>query len=171
MLVGHFFYDPLLGGRGEGFPLSGASWLRNIVLINSTVILLGAAKVIQLYFQLLDSRATQEQQRPAQSGSKEDDYIEVKSNRRIHRLRISDILYIEGMGNYITYVTVDRRKTVVYSSLKSAQAALPHFFVRLNRSYLVNRHHISAYDSDTVTVAFKTITRGKDISDKALQGE
>ncbi len=171
LLIGHFFYDQLLAGRGERFPLSVASWMRNIVLINSTVILLGAAKVIQLHFQLIDSLAKKQGLESTQADINEGQYIEVKSNRRIHRLRVKDILYVEGMGNYITYVGADDSRTVVYCSLKSAQSGLPDSFVRLHRSYLVNRRHISAYDKETVTIGSETIPRGKDISDKVLKGE
>jgi len=168
LFIGHFFYDQLLGERGERFPLSPASWMRNMVLINSTVILLGAAKVIQIYFQLLESVA-KEQESSQDAG--DDQFIEVKSNRRMHRLRTNDIIYIEGLGNYITYVDNQNGKTIVYSSLKAAASSLPDSFIRLHRSYLVNRSHINAYDKDTVTIGSKTIPRGKEITDEMLKAE
>ncbi len=169
LFIGHFFYDQLLEGRGERFPITGASWMRNIVLINSTVILLGASKVIQLHFQLLDSLSTESNSDVERLEEGSDQFIEVKSNRRMHRLRVSDILYVEGLGNYITYVSTQDSRTIVYSSLKAAQSGLPNAFIRLHRSYLVNRTHISAYDNDTVTVGTKTIPRGKDITDEMLK--
>lgn len=171
LLIGHFFYDQLLAERGERFPLSAASWMRNMVLINSTVILLGAAKVIQLHFQLLDVLAVEQKPGVGHAKQEGDRFIEVKSNRRVHRLRLDDILYVEGMGNYISYVNTDGARTIVYSSLKAAQSRLPDSFVRLHRSYLVNRMHISAYDKDTVTIGDKTIPRAKDITDEVLKGE
>jgi len=163
MLIGHFFYDQLLG-----VPFSAALWVRNIVLINSTVILLGAAKVIQLHFQLLDSLALAQKPDIEERSRADDQFIEVKSNRKIHRLRVVDILYAEGMGNYITYVMADESRTVVYSSLKAAQEGLPSSFVRLHRSYLVNRRHISAYDKESVSIGNKTVPRAKGISDEML---
>ncbi len=169
MLIGHFFYDQLLAGRGEGFPFSMASWVRNIVLINSTVILLGAAKVIQLHFQLLDSLSLAEKPGTQETSQVSDQFIEVKSNRKIHRLRVADILYVEGLGNYITYVMADGSRTVVYSSLKAAQTGLPDSFIRLHRSYLVNRALISAYGKDSVSIGSKTLPRAKGISDEMLR--
>lgn len=171
MLVGHFFYDQLLTEQGERFPLSAASWLRNIILINTTVLLLGAAKVIQLYFQLLDSAAATEAADSDSTSVTRDAFIEVKSNRRTHRLRLNDIAYIEGMGNYVTYVAIDGSRTIVYGSLKAAQSQLPESFIRLHRSYIVNISHISAYDNDTVTVADKTLPRAKDITDEMILGK
>lgn len=172
LLIAHYFYDQLLSDQGERFPLSVSAWARNIVLINTTVILLGAAKVFKLHFELLDALAYENEPAQDSSGASEsDEFLEVKSNRRIHRLRISEILYVEGMGNYISYVNKEGERTIVYSSLKAAEAKLPDSFIRLHRSYLVNRSHISAYDKDTVTVGPKTIPRGKNINDELLKGE
>ncbi len=169
LLIGHFFYDQLLDGRGERFPFTVASWMRNMVLINSTVILLGAAKVIQLHFELVDSLVREQDSNQKKDALSEERVIEVKSNRRIHRLHVGDILYVEGMGNYIRYAGSDGSRTVVYNSLKGAQSELPDSFIRLHRSYLVNLEHINAYDNETVTVGNKTIPRGKDISDEMLK--
>ncbi|GAA6137075.1 hypothetical protein NBRC116583_08220 [Arenicella sp. 4NH20-0111] len=168
LLIGHFFYAQLMDGQSEVFTLSIASWVRNIVLINSTVILLGAVKVIQLYYQLIDTAQLAQRTALGEEDEKIDRFIEVKSDRRIHRLRVEDILYVEGMGNYVTYVRSEDRRTVVYSSLKSAEDTLPESFIRLHRSYLVNRSHISAYDKETVTVGAKTISRAKNITDEML---
>ena len=168
MLIGHFFYQQLTGSV-EGVSFSITSWVRNIVLINSTIILLGAAKVIQLHFQLLDLVALAEEKKRRNTNEKTDQIIEVKSNRRIYRLRLDEVMYVEGMGNYITYVNIDRDRIIVYSSLKAAQAQLSDSFIRLHRSYLVNRKHINAYDKDTVTIGSKTIPRGKDVTDDMLK--
>ncbi|MEM7361229.1 MAG: LytTR family DNA-binding domain-containing protein [Pseudomonadota bacterium] len=171
LLIGHFFYDQLMEGQGQKFALSAASWMRNIVLINSTVILLGAAKVIQLHFSLVDALAREDGEEEGRETNSKDAVIEVKSNRRIHRLRLRDILYVEGMGNYVRYATIDGSRIVVYSSLKAAQAVLPESFIRIHRSYLVNRNHISAYDKETITLGNKTLPRRKDIEDAVLTGD
>ncbi|MEM8497500.1 MAG: LytTR family transcriptional regulator DNA-binding domain-containing protein [Pseudomonadota bacterium] len=170
LLIGHFFYDQLLDSRGERFPFSLASWTRNMVLINSTVILLGAAKVFQLHFELVDSLSGHKDEPSEQEVVPNDPVIEVKSNRRIYRLRIASILYVEGMGNYVRYVNEEGDRTIVYSSLKATQAALPDSFVRIHRSYLVNRRHILAYDKDSVSVGAQTLPRGKDTTDEMLKG-
>lgn len=170
-LIGHFFYDQLINGESETFALSAASWVRNIVLINSTVILLGAAKVIKLHFELVDSLARENKPNIEQENNSGDAVIEVKSNRRIHRLKVSEILYVEGMGNYVRYTTSDGARIVVYGSLKSAEENLPDSFVRIHRSYLINRKRITAYDKETVTVGTETLPRRKDVSDEILKAE
>lgn len=167
LLIGHYFYDQLVANGSENFQLNLAAWLRNIVLINTTVILLGAAKIVQLHFALVDSLASSPDE--VRDNEPAETVIEVRSNRRVHRLRVNDILFIEGMGNYIRYVTAQNTRIVVYGSLKAAQELLPGFFVRAHRSYLVNTEHISAYDSDTITIGNHTLPRGKELSDAQIQ--
>ena len=169
LLIGHFFYDQLLQAQGGKFALSVESWMRNIVLINSTVLLLGAAKVIQLHFALVDSLARENGEVDEKESNTADEVIEVRSNRRMHRIRVRDILYIESMGNYIRYATAEGGRIVVYSSLKAAKAGLPESFIQIHRSYVVNRDHINAYDPESVTVGNETVPRRKDIPDHMLR--
>ena len=162
MVFGHFFYERLLLDSQEGFELSLQSWLRNCVLINTTVLLLGTAKVFQMYI------ATNERLANLANQSSDIEFVTVKAERRTHRLRISDILYIEGMGNYVTYYQVQGEKKMVYSSLKDAQSHLPEHFLRTHRSYLVNKQHIDSFNHDEIFVAGKALPRGKDIDDQQL---
>ena len=96
------------------------------------------------------------------------DFITVKSERRSHRLNVADILYVEGMGNYVTYHLQGGDKKMVYSSLKEAQAQLPESFIRLHRSYLINKNAIESFDNEQVFISGRSIPRGGDIEDPQL---
>lgn len=169
LLITHFFYDRLLPELGEQSPISIGAWMRSVVLINTTVIFLGAAKVIQLHFELVDSLSQDQNSDSTENSLDDDATIEVRSNRRMHRLRTGDILFVEAMGNYIRYAMIDGSRITVYSSLKASEEHLPDSFVRLHRSYLANRQHISAYDNDSVTVGSEHLPRAKDVLDEALK--
>ena len=101
-LSDHFFYQQLLLGQ-QGSLLDFSGWLRSIILINSTVIFLAAIKVFQLYLlkqqELIELRRTLE----ALESEGVDSTIELKANRRTHHIKVSQILYVEGMGNYVSY--------------------------------------------------------------------
>ena len=66
--------------------------VRAFVLINTTVLLLLSVKILLLYFDNLDDRA-----------SKQQDIIEIKSDKRFYKINANEILYLEGLGNYVTY--------------------------------------------------------------------
>jgi two-component system, LytTR family, response regulator LytT len=162
LVFSHFFYHRLLLNATE-IDLGVSALARNMVLINTTVLLLGTVKVFQLYIQLMEAVSRN------QSDTPRPDFLEVKSDRRIHRLPISQILFIEGMGNYVTYYLDNGDKKIVYSSIKETLQNLPEEFLRLHRSYIVNRTKIQSYNKDNVLVGDHELPRGKDIDDEHLQ--
>lgn len=161
-IFGHFFYERLLLNSQEAFSVSLHSWLRNSVLINTTVLLLGTAKVFQLYI------AANEKLSTLSATTAQPEFISIKADRRTHRIRLADILYVEGMGNYVTYYLAHGDKKMVYSSLKEALSNLPPSFLRIHRSYLVNKAHIDSFNHEEILVAGTPLPRGKDIEDNHL---
>lgn len=171
MLFGFFFYEKLMLGSTDSFHLTLAGWVRNIILINTTVLLLGACKVFLLFIALQEKQTaenTSAEHNTRTSDSKPVDFITVKSERRSHRLNVADILYVEGMGNYVTYHLQGGDKKMVYSSLKDTQAQLPDSFIRLHRSYLINKNAIESFDNEQVFISGRSIPRGGDIEDPQL---
>ena len=163
MLISHFFYNQLMPELTKGLTLSLTGWGRSAMLVNTTVILIGSLKVFQLFVQL------QEQyQREIAHKSSSSEYIEVKADRKIHRLKTEDILYLEGMGNYVTYHLAYNQKRIVYISLKQALTSLPGYFFRVHRSYVVNKHKIDSYNNDEIFIGEHALPRGKDVEDRDL---
>lgn len=163
LLFSYFFYNQLMTELNTQFTLSINGWLRSIILVNTTVMLLGVLKVFQMYIEL-QTRFVQ----LSSEKSNEQQFVEVKADRKIHRLKISDICYLEGMGNYVTYHMKDGQKRVVYVSLKQALVELPDTFIRVHRSYVVNKQQIDSYNHEELYLGDKAIPRGKDISDQDL---
>lgn len=162
-----YFYQALLLNKA-GNLLDFASLVRNIMLVNSTVIFVSMLKILQLYFigqeSLINIRAKMKK-----SVNVNDSILTLKSNRRIHHIPASDILYIESMGNYVSYYLVNEEKIVVYNSLKASLEALPKNFIRLQRSYVVNVQHIRSYNHENVVINDVVLPRGPDIVDLDLQ--
>lgn len=77
--------------------------------------------------------------------------IEVKSNLGIKAIPASDILYIESNGSYISLVT-ESDSYKERNSLSNIIESLPSVFVRVHRSYLINKESISHYSSSKVTL-------------------
>ena len=160
-LSGFFFYEQLfLGEQGKLITLGAVA--RSIVLVNTTVISVAAVKLLQHYFIVVAEREADTVPVPK---------ISVRADRRTHMLAPDDILYIEGMGNYVTYFLKSGEKLVVYGSIKAALEMLPQYFFRLHRSYVLNRRHLQSFNSDNVIVGGISLPRGKDVPDALLLGE
>ncbi len=76
------------------------------------------------------------------------DYIFVRSNSILAKIKLSDIIYIQAFGDYVNIITKDNRNTV-HCTLKSLQEKLPeNKFYRLHRSYLVGTDHIDTVEDN-----------------------
>ena len=125
---------------------------RNVVLINSTVVVIGSFKIFKLW---------QQQQATNKAQSRETSpIIEMKADKRTYRLRTSDILYLESLGNYVTYHLKDRR-LISYTSLNECASRLPESFMRIHKSYIVNRENITSYNSEDIEVGEKRLPIGR----------
>jgi len=84
-------------------------------------------------------------------------YIFVKSEKRIEKVELSDILYAEVLGNYMAIYT-DHKKITAYLTMKSLQSQLsPADFIKIHQSFLVNRAKIEAVEGNELKVGTKSL--------------
>lgn len=77
------------------------------------------------------------------------DYIFVRANSVLTKIKIKDIIYIQALGDYVNIFTPDKRYTV-HITLKAMEEKLASdSFYRLHRSYLVSLDHIDGIEEDT----------------------
>jgi two-component system, LytTR family, response regulator LytT len=138
-----FYYRGFLGGQQESIFALGTLF-RNVILVNSTVVVVGSFKIFLLWVKEREEKLAlkQESNLPL---------LEVKADKRIFRLNPSDIFYIEGLGNYVTYHLKDK-KLISHGSLTETEAKLPDNFIRIHKSYIVNRNHISSYNNEDIEI-------------------
>ncbi len=88
---------------------------------------------------------------PSHGDNLHDDLF-VKSNGKLVRIRISDILYIEALKEYIRIFTPDGNQ-IVYQTMQSMEDRLPRErFFRIHRSYIAGLQHVQAIEGNTVIV-------------------
>lgn len=82
-------------------------------------------------------------------------YLTVRSDYRQLRLPFNEIIYVEGLKDYVKiYVTGRERPVITQMSLKAVEQALPaDEFVRIHRSFVVAKSRVTAFDRSSVTVA------------------
>lgn len=84
----------------------------------------------------------------------ESDYLMVKTEYRLRQIPKADILFIEGLKDYVKiYVVGDARPTVSLLSLKSLERILPSAsFMRVHRSFIVNLTKISTIERGNIII-------------------
>lgn len=83
-------------------------------------------------------------ERASSAAPEQPQYITVKSEYRLIRIPVSDILYIEGLKDYIKiYIEGQPRPVLTLMSMKAIEATLPSdSFMRVHRSYIANTDRI-----------------------------
>ena len=130
----------------EGYKVNAVDYLLKPYGMND--FLRAAMKVQEQYN--LRHQSTPQELSPVQ----DDDTMFVKTDYRVVRLNLSDIVYIEGMSEYLK-IHVDGQKPVVtLLSMKKMEDYLPPTrFMRIHRSYIVNLQRIREVNKNRVIMA------------------
>lgn len=95
--------------------------------------------------------------------------IFIKSGLETHQLKVDEITYLEKDGNYIYYMTSDK-KIMARQSIAEAMQYLPSNFIQVQKSFIVNFEKIGSITPDYISIGgfkisigvqFKTIVRAK----------
>lgn len=86
--------------------------------------------------------------------------ITIKVNRKNVTLKLEDVLYVESLGDYVKVHTLDQILTTK-EKISALCERLPKSFVRIHRSFLVNRVHVKSFTKESVIVNNVELTIGR----------
>ena len=88
--------------------------------------------------------------RPPKEPNALNDHIFIKSSNKFFKVNFSEIMYIEGMKDYLKIYTFDY-KLVTHQTMSEMEKALPpKQFIRVHRSYIVATAHIKSIVANTI---------------------
>lgn len=79
-------------------------------------------------------------------------YLDVSSQRKTSRISHDDLLYVESMADYVLFHLQDGSQVKSKAKISHVEQELPGDFLRIHRSFIVNRHRISSFDSEEVNL-------------------
>ncbi|MDF2437150.1 MAG: DNA-binding response regulator [Bacteroidota bacterium] len=104
------------------------------------------------------------------SGEKDKEYIFVRSNSVLTKIRINDIIYIQALGDYVNIFTSDGKRHTVHITLKGMEEKLHNNkFFRLHRSYLVSLDHIDNVEENTAYIGKHPLSIGEQYKKELLR--
>lgn len=88
-----------------------------------------------------------------------DDYIFVKSDYKLIKIDLKDLIYVEGLKDYLKFYTVHSEKPILtLKSMKSLEEELPKSqFMRVHRSFIVNLKKITTIERNRIVFGDKYI--------------
>jgi len=85
----------------------------------------------------------------------EEDFIFVKADKKLIKINYDDVLYIEGLKDYVIIRCNDNR-VITLQTMKSLEARLPSkIFKRIHRSYIINMSKVEAVMGNMIEITEK----------------
>lgn len=145
----------------EGFELSATDYLLKPISMDRFMQAVNKAE------QEINSRGN------AGTPNKKEDFFFVKADKKLVKVNHSDIIYIEGLKDYVI-IRLKEGRVITLQTMKSLEAKLPsHKFKRIHRSYIVATNEIKALMGNMVEITEHAKTKllpiGKNYKEELLK--
>jgi len=108
----------------------------------------------------VQNETVQQQQPQQQQNDFLSDFIFVKTEHKIQKVYLNDILFIEGLKDYISIFTPGER-IITLQNMKKMEDALPERnFIRVHKSYIVSINKIDSIERSRIFIGDKVIPVG-----------
>ncbi len=121
----------------------------------------------------IEQHALEEHELPAEENASED-FVFIKADKKLTKVHYKDIIYIEGLKDYVIIYT-DTGRIITLQTMKKLEEKLPtSIFKRIHRSFIVNLHKIQAVIGNMVEIKApkeegKLLPIGKNYRDELLE--
>lgn len=90
--------------------------------------------------------------------AEEPTFMFFKADKKIHKYYFTDILFVEGSGNYVKIHTQNEKPLMVLDKLTELHGKLPiNQFIRVHKSFIVNISHIQKIEGNMIKIEDKII--------------
>jgi DNA-binding LytR/AlgR family response regulator len=98
------------------------------------------------------------------------DHFFVKSDGKLLKVRFADIVYIEGLKEYVSIYTYAKQRIVTLQSIKNLEELLPQEqFVRIHKSYIIALAPLTAIAGNQVEIHQKYLPIGATYKEELLK--
>ncbi len=98
----------------------------------------------------------------ADQGIESQPYLFLKADRKMVKVFLKDINYIESLKDYIRVKTVDGKEVVTLQKISYIEQKLPEdCFLRIHRSFIIPINKVEAFSGNHVEIAGKEIPIGR----------
>lgn len=97
------------------------------------------------------------------------DYILVKSEHRVHRIKFSDIDFIESMQAYVAF-HINGKRILSLNTMKKLEKELPtNQFIRIHKSYIVAIHKVELLEGNQVVIGKEKLPIGASYRERVMK--
>jgi DNA-binding LytR/AlgR family response regulator len=98
----------------------------------------------------------------------EETFFYIKENKKVIKIYLSEIKYIEGLSEYVQIYT-EKRKIITKTSMAQMDEKLPSdSFLRIHKSFIVSLSKIEAFTANTIEIQGKELPIGRSYKNAVL---
>lgn len=102
------------------------------------------------------------------SAGNEEGFIYVKENKKVVKVFLGEILYVEGLSEYVQIFT-EKKKIITKASMTHMEEKLPNnHFIRIHKSYIVSVNKIESFTTSNIEVPGKELPIGRSYKSSVL---
>lgn len=151
----------------EGFELNALDYLLKPISIDRFM------KAVNKAMDMIGLQRRDHDHGAVPSAPEEEDYFFVKADKKLVKVNFKDIVYIEGLKDYVI-IRMETTRVITLQTMKSLEDKLPlSKFKRIHRSYIVNLDKVEAIVGNMVEVLEKGQPKhlpiGKNYRDELLE--
>ena len=148
----------------EGFEVNAMDYLVKPVSFER---FLKAALKAKEYYEVREKNST--------TKNADSDYFFIKADGRLVKIFYDDILFAEGLQNYVTIQTTSK-KYISYLTIKSVEDYLPaDQFIKVHKSFIISAAKVDSIDGNEVVMGQHRIPISRslkdEVTDKLLNGK
>jgi len=103
-----------------------------------------------------------------QKGKFEIGHLIVRSERRNRKIDFDDIRYLESLADYVRIFVSDQKNIITKEKISSFEGRLPDNFLRVHRSFIVNKNKIESFSKEEVRIDGQDIPISRTYKNKTL---
>ena len=127
----------------EGFELGAIDYLLKPYSLD---------RFLRAVYRVMDHEPKIESVKHDSTTPRNDSFLYLRSDRKMVKVMVNEILYIESMKDYLRVFLVESQ-IITKQTITAIEAMLPEQeFVRIHRSFIVSKRRISAYNQNSVFV-------------------
>jgi len=145
IILAHYSYNNMSPVSSDIFIL--AITLYFIVLLFSFILLVRQSFAKEKTIETLEKEKEKEL----------DKSLTVRSKRKMRTLLFDEILFIESMSDYVKIHLANNEVVVTKEKIGKLETRLPEMFVRIHRSFIVNKHKVIVFNREMLTIGDQSL--------------
>lgn len=142
----------------EGFELQAVDYLLKPISFERLL------KAVNTYFEVYSKSKNN-----TTKTTENNDFMFVRSDRRMIKIDFSDILYIESYSDYIK-IHLANKTIVTRETISAIEAKLPKtMFLRIHRSFIVAVNNITSFTNEQVVINNTSLTISRSYKNEVLE--